>query len=106
MNGSPTAVATDAGGIPDLVPDGVETYRAYRHRWDAGGEGEPAALARRHGGRTTVYASWNGATGVARWRVNAAGVRPVSVPRTGFETILTGVEKLVHACYAGISGGR
>jgi hypothetical protein len=64
-----------------FVPDGVETYRAYRQRWDGEGDGEPAAVARRRGGRTTVYASWNGATRVARWRAN-----DVTVSRTGFET--------------------
>jgi len=71
-----------------FVPDGVETYRAYRHPWDGAGDGEPAAVARRHGRRTTVYASWNGATRVDRWRVRAAGMPPAGAPRTGFETAI------------------
>jgi hypothetical protein len=70
-----------------FVPDGVETYRAYRHRWDGAGEGEPVAVARRRGDGTTVYASWNGATGVARWRVRAGDAR-ATAPRTGFETAI------------------
>jgi len=71
-----------------FVPDGVETYRAYRFPWDGAGEGEPAAVARTRGDRTTVSASWNGASGVATWRVRAPGAEPVSAPRTGFETAI------------------
>ena len=66
-----------------FVPDGVETYRAYRHRWNGAGEGEPAAVAR----GSTVHASWNGASAVTRWRVKADG-DPVSEPRAGFETAI------------------
>ena len=66
-----------------FVPEGVESYRAYRHPWDGTGEGEPAAVARRQGDSTTVYASWNGATNVARWRVRGTDA---SAPRSGFET--------------------
>ena len=49
----------------------VESYRAYRLPWAGIGEGRPAAVVR---GRR-VYASWNGATGVASWRVDAGGRR-------------------------------
>jgi hypothetical protein len=53
----------------------------------------PAGAARRAGGRTTVYASWNGATRVASWRVlagpSAARLTAVaSAARSGFETEL------------------
>jgi hypothetical protein len=34
---------------------------------------------------STVYASWNGATEVAAWRIEPGGPK---VPRTGFETAL------------------
>jgi outer membrane protein assembly factor BamB len=71
-----------------FVPDGVETYRAYRYPWDGAGDSEPAAVARRDGRRTTVYASWNGAIGVARWRVRAPGVPRAVAPRAGFETAI------------------
>jgi hypothetical protein len=53
---------------------------------------KPAAAARREGATTKVYASWNGATKLASWRVlgaSAAGgpMRPVAnAPRSGFET--------------------
>jgi hypothetical protein len=44
-------------------------------------------------GGATVYASWNGATGIARWRVlagpSANALAPVaSAPRSGFETAI------------------
>ena len=60
---------------------GVESYRAYAYPWEAHGKGRPAATAQREGERTVVWASWNGATDVASWRVG-----DVTVPRTGFET--------------------
>jgi hypothetical protein len=44
-------------------------------------------------GAGTVYASWNGATGVASWRVLAGGapgsMHPIlTSPRSGFETAI------------------
>jgi hypothetical protein len=74
----------DAG----FVPKGVESYRAYRGAWDGTGDGEPSAAMRNAGGKTTVYASWNGASDVATWRATAADGDPVSAPRTGFETAI------------------
>ncbi len=62
---------------------GVESYRAYALPWEAHGAGRPAAAVQRDGPRTTVWASWNGATDVASWRVG-----DVTVPCTGFETKL------------------
>ena len=64
-----------------FAPDGVESYRAYRRPWESGGEGEPTAVVRGN----KVYASWNGATGVAAWRVRAGG-EAVTAQRSGFET--------------------
>ena len=45
------------------------SYRAWRMRWNATPNTLPAIAAANRGGRTTVWASWNGATGVTRWRV-------------------------------------
>jgi hypothetical protein len=67
-----------------FVPEGVESYRAYRLPWDAAGEGQPAAVIR---GRT-VYASWNGATDVRAWRVRTGDGREQTAPRRGFETAI------------------
>jgi Arylsulfotransferase (ASST) len=72
-----------------------ESYRAYRFPW----AGEPgaapaiAASAASRGGPVTVYASWNGDTQTASWRVLAGpspqDLAPVAgVPRTGFETAI------------------
>ncbi len=75
-------------------PKQVDSYRAYRFGWSAAPTGEPALAARVRGGRVTVYASWNGATAVARWEVLAGeaadslrGVRSAS--RRGFETAIS-----------------
>ena len=48
---------------PDL------TYRALLEQWVGLPLYPPVGAARLAGGRTTVYASWNGATQVASWRV-------------------------------------
>ncbi|MEU4802850.1 arylsulfotransferase family protein [Actinosynnema sp. NPDC023587] len=70
---------------------GMNSYRAQRFPWVGRPLDPPAVAARAGTGGTTVYASWNGATEVASWRV-LAGVdgqepRPVTVaPRSGFET--------------------
>lgn len=94
------------GGEPNLTefsPDGRvlfdaamaspdTSYRAYRFPWRGVPPGRPAiAVTVSHAGKATVYASWNGATNVARWLI-LAGSSPASmaaiaeVPRTGFET--------------------
>ncbi len=75
--------------------DGSVSYRAFRWSWTAQPTGAPAFAVVRHDDRTmTVYASWNGATEVAKWRVET-GERPgrlkaaVTQRRTGFETAIT-----------------
>jgi hypothetical protein len=72
---------------------GVESYRAFRFPW-AGQPTTPPDMANVPGpnGTVDIYASWNGATRVAAWRV-LGGPSPQtlvtvdsSAPRTGFET--------------------
>ncbi len=54
------------------MPPGDQSYRAYRFEWSGAPAGAPAiAASASHNGPVTVYASWNGATGVAAWRVLA-----------------------------------
>jgi hypothetical protein len=72
------------------VPTG--SYRAYRFAWNAQPPTSPAvAVSPGPDGSTSVYASWNGATNVAAWRV-LAGPAPQSLGavgganRAGFET--------------------
>jgi hypothetical protein len=59
------------------------SYRAFRFPWTGHPGDAPAAAATSSAGATTVYASWNGATEVAKWRVGS-----VTVARTGFETAI------------------
>ena len=72
----------------------VDSYRAFRSAWTGAPTTRPAIALRRAGDRTTVYTSWNGATGVARWRIlagsDASHLSPVAtVARDGFETHVT-----------------
>ncbi len=70
------------------------SYRAYRLKWHGMPDTEPSVGVRAAGlGKLTVYASWNGATQVARWRVlggtSPTGLRPVASARvSGFETAI------------------
>ena len=75
------------GSLP--ADDG--TYRSYRIPWKATPKTAPALVAQRAGGSVSVFASWNGATAVARWRLLAgpsAGAlsRVATVRRRSFET--------------------
>ncbi len=55
------------------TPSGSESYRSLRFRWHGQPTTPPAiALGRVDGGGCAVYASWNGATTLARWRLRAA----------------------------------
>jgi hypothetical protein len=72
-----------------------QSYRVYRFPWSGTPSGVPAIAAKPASkGRVTVYASWNGDTRTASWRVlagaSATALAPVaSGPRNGFETSLT-----------------
>jgi hypothetical protein len=49
--------------------DANTCYRAYRYQWTGTPTTPPAIGTRTSNGKTTVYASWNGATELARWQV-------------------------------------
>lgn len=73
----------------------TNSYRAYRFPWTGTPIGSPSVAAvPGTGGTTTVYASWNGATTIASWRV-LGGASPSALSAvgggafTGFETTLT-----------------
>jgi hypothetical protein len=75
------------------VPSGQFSYRAFRHKWTARPRAAPVAVWRRDAntGNPTLYVSWNGATDVAAWRVDAGAtkteLRPLGTAvRRGFET--------------------
>jgi hypothetical protein len=74
------------------LPTDDGSYREFRFPWGATPKTRPTAtLGRASGSLLSIYASWNGATAVARWQV-LAGHSPASllplrpVPRRGFET--------------------
>jgi hypothetical protein len=72
-----------------------QSYRAYRFPWTGTPDGPPSiAAAAASSGGVTVYASWNGDTQTAGWRVlagtSAQTLTPVvSAARSGFETAIT-----------------
>ena len=75
-------------------PVGDESYRALRFAWTGTPAHRPSyALSRAEGGSRTVYASWNGATLVAAWRVLSGPLANelstiAEAPRNGFETAI------------------
>jgi Arylsulfotransferase (ASST) len=80
------------------LPAPVQSYRAYRFAWSGQPASPPVAFAQASGVSTaTVYASWNGASGVVSWEA-LAGASPTTlavassaVPTSGLETALGGV---------------
>jgi hypothetical protein len=86
------AAVVNYGGIPQIseyAPNGsllfdahlsfdMSTYRAFRFPWTGRPLTHPvvAASLNNTGEETIVHASWNGATGVASWRVLATARRP------------------------------
>jgi hypothetical protein len=78
-----------------LWPGKDQSYRAlYSATWVGSPYYPPRGAARTAHGRTTVYASWNGATQVRSWRVlagaSATHLSPVATGhRNGFETALS-----------------
>jgi hypothetical protein len=97
----------DYGGVPEIseyskggsllfdahLPYDMASYRGYRYTWSARPYYPPsvAASLNNTGEETIVHASWNGATGVASWRVLAGAKRSALRPQStvaadGFET--------------------
>jgi Arylsulfotransferase (ASST) len=96
----------DQGQFTEFAPDGTmlfdasfakpaQTYRAYRADWEGHPTQPPSvAVTSASTGDATVYASWNGATGVESWQV-LAGNTPddlsvvASAASVGFETSIS-----------------
>ena len=74
------------------LPKDDGSYRAYTFPWSATPATRPDVAARRTGpSSVSIYASWNGATDVARWQVlagqSAGSLAPVrTASNQGFET--------------------
>jgi hypothetical protein len=72
-------------------PVHTQSYRSFRFPWTGTPAHRPTFSVKAGPAGPTVYASWNGATGIAAWRV-LVGATPASLqavaqsPRAGFET--------------------
>jgi Arylsulfotransferase (ASST) len=93
-----------------FVDDNI-SYRAYRFPWSGTPTTPPAVAASRRGAKMTVFASWNGATDVASWRVlagsSAARLGAVaSARKRGFETAIKAKAKPYVAVQALAAGGH
>src|SRR5712691_148987 len=76
------------------LPAGGQNYRAFRLPWEGRPHRQPRLVAHTASGRRRLYVSWNGATEVAAWRLEAGPTRNaleavLTKPRTGFETALS-----------------
>jgi hypothetical protein len=75
-------------------PPHTQSYRSFRFAWSGAPADRPAFVFQAAGGGAgTAYASWNGATGLAGWRVlsgpSARALAPIAqAPRNGFETAI------------------
>jgi hypothetical protein len=96
------------------LPYDMSFYRAFRFPWSGRPSSPPAILANLNdtGEATIVHMSWNGATGVASWRV-LAGRHPTSlqaqttIPASDFESSTTLPKKYAYAAVQALdSAGR
>jgi hypothetical protein len=72
----------------------VQDFRTYLAPWSGQAPGSPAVLAKPNGSSLSVAVSWNGATNVASWRVQAGSssgslATIASAPKAGFQTSIT-----------------
>ena len=88
--------------------DGQVGYRAFRFEWSAKPTGKPAMAVRQNGdGTMTVFASWNGATGITHWQI-CTGKHPsrmqtvVTHRRHGFETAMTMPAQSGYICVVAV----
>ena len=73
------------------LPDGDGSYRTVRAPWTGTPATPPSVAAQRTDpSHVRLSASWNGATGVARWQALAPGAKTplATVPSAGFETTI------------------
>lgn len=89
----PSATEFDRNGevVFDVQALGLGCYRSYRAKWTGRPQTDPDVAVRRSGSKMAVFASWNGATEVVRWRVRSGPsaerlTAARTARRTGFET--------------------
>ena len=83
------------GGVhfDSKLPGAGQNYRAFRLPWTGRPSRSPVLVAKTVKGRRQLFVSWNGATGVAAWRLEAgprrAALQPAAVrQKRSFETTL------------------
>jgi hypothetical protein len=87
-----TEYSLDGKVLLDLrLPKGGENYRALRLPWSGHPVLPPAMVVKYVKGGHLIYASWNGATELAGWRVGDE-----TYPRTGFETEIVAPPGMKH----------
>jgi hypothetical protein len=89
--------------------DANSSYRVYRYPWVGTPKTPPTIAASANGGSTIVYASWNGATEVASWRVLGGNSRDSmrtlgTAAKHGFETQIS-VGPAPFVCVQALSRG-
>jgi Arylsulfotransferase (ASST) len=77
-----------------LEPVGLNSYRAFKQRWQGRPYWRPRIAVRRSGTTATVYVTWNGATVHRRWKVLGGHrhdrLQPIGDHEPqGFETAIT-----------------
>ena len=107
-SGLPTLTEVTADGVKAFeltMGPGHQSYRAYRFPWKGYPTWPPTLVASVVDGRTQLYASWNGATEVASYRIYG-GVTPRVVislvgtqVKTSFETSTDITELLDDFCF-------
>jgi hypothetical protein len=75
------------------MPGSNYTYRAYRSKWVGRPHYPPSIAVQSNSGQITVYASWNGSTNTAAWKVFAGSCpdhlnKITTAKKTGFETAI------------------
>jgi len=94
--GLPNFTEFDASGhvlLDGTLGHNVQDFRTFVAPWEGHAPGAPAVLASPTSGGLSVSVSWNGATGVAAWRV-LAGSSPSALSQTaqaaraGFQTTI------------------
>ena len=82
------------------LPYDMIFYRAFRHPWSGQPLTPPAALANLNNvSETIVHMSWNGATGVASWRVLAGKGRGELAPQATVRTAGFESSTILAACH-------
>jgi hypothetical protein len=114
------------GGVPEIseytpsggllfdahLPYDLIFYRSFRHPWTGRPLTPPAVVANANNTNleTIVHMSWNGATGVASWRVlagpRAASLAPqTTITSTGFESQTILPERFAYVAVAALDSG-